>query len=171
LTNNFYTLCYAIFMYKIFLMLYKFSNQLTEWMNNYSSFVALVARLYVAYQFFQSGWLKITSWPSTLNLFQNEYKIIGMSPEIAAYLGTAAELVLPVFFLLGLGARSPALIFFIYNICCVIFYPILLTPDFYCALKDHILWGVLIGIILFYGYGKISLDHLLQKKMCKAYKY
>lgn len=149
----------------------KSSNAITSFLDILSSVFALFIRLYLFRIFFWSGWLKVTAWSSTLHLFQYEYKIVGMSPTVAAYLGTGAELILPIFLLLGFGARIPAIIFFIFNVFNVIFYPELLKPEYFCALKDHILWGVLIAIIVFYGHGKISIDYLLQRKVCKEYKF
>lgn len=158
-------------MRNILLIYCKFSNFLTGILDRCAFFFALVVRIYLAQVFLWSGWLKLTSWSSTVYLFQYEYKIVGMSPMVAAYLGTVAELSLPLFLLFGIGGRIPAILFFIFNIFNVIFYPALLKPEFACALKDHILWGVLIAVIVFYGYGKISIDYLLQKKVCKDYKY
>jgi putative oxidoreductase len=158
-------------MRKIFSTLCKISNLFTEGLDAGASIAALAIRLYLAKIFLWSGWLKVTAWSSTLFLFQNEFTIVGMSPVTAAYLGTAAELILPIFFILGFGARLPALAFFIFNVFNVLFYPELLKPEFACALKDHIIWGILIAVIVFYGYGKISLDYLLQKKVCSDYKY
>src|SRR5438445_407541 len=93
----------------------KISNWLTEALNYLAPWVILFIRFYLLKIFFISGWLKLTSWPSTLYLFQNEYKIVGLSPVLAAYIGTAAELGLPLFLLVGLGARLPALLLFIFN--------------------------------------------------------
>ena len=33
----------------------------------------LLARLWVAWQFLKSGWLKLSSWETTLFLFEEEY--------------------------------------------------------------------------------------------------
>ena len=55
----------------------------------------LFCRLWVAWVFFNSGLIKISSWDSTLYLFELEYQVPILPWELAAYLGTAAELVLP----------------------------------------------------------------------------
>src|SRR5688572_2003991 len=102
----------------------KISNIVTHCLNFSSHFVALGIRAYLCKIFFWSGWLKLTSWSSTLYLFQHEYKIVGMSPVMAAYLGTAAEIALPIFLILGLGARIPAVALFVFNIFNVIYYPV-----------------------------------------------
>lgn len=148
----------------------KISNLFTKLLNFSSHFVVLGIRAYLCKIFFWSGWLKLTAWSSTLYLFEHEYKIVGMSPLMAAYVGTAAELTLPIFLILGLGARIPAAALFIFNIFNVIYYPLLLKPEFAAALKDNIIWGILIGILMLYGPGKLSIDCWIQRRFCKDYK-
>ena len=94
----------------------KVSNVITDAMNWLAPLFQLGIRIYFLRVFLWSGWLKITSWDSTLYLFAHEYKIVGMSPTVAAYLGTAAEIGLPILLFLGLGARIPAILLFIFNI-------------------------------------------------------
>lgn len=149
----------------------KISNLITDCLDFSSHFVMFGIRAYLCKIFFWSGWLKLTAWSSTLYLFEHEYKIVGMSPVMAAYLGTAAEVALPVFLILGLGARIPATALFIFNIFSVIFYPTLLKPEFALALKDNVIWGILIAVVVLYGHGKISLDYWIQKRVCKEYRY
>jgi putative oxidoreductase len=69
----------------------------------------LLARIAPAAVFFKSGLNKTDNWDSTLDLFANEYKVPVLPTELAAYLGTAAELACPVLLLLGLGARFGAM--------------------------------------------------------------
>ena len=57
---------------------------------------ALVARAYLAQVFFLSGLTKIRDWDTTLLLFTEEYRVPLLPPDLAAVLGTAGELVLPV---------------------------------------------------------------------------
>jgi putative oxidoreductase len=121
---------------------------------------ALAIRLYVARVFLASGLIKIMGWNSTLALFANEFHVPLLPPTVAAYLGTAAELGLPVLLALGLGTRFAAVALFAFNIVAVISYPDLSDA----GLKDHMLWGALILVTFFYGPGKISLDALLQRR-------
>ena len=121
---------------------------------------ALSVRLYVARVFFASGLIKIMSWNSTLALFANEFHVPLLPPVAAAYLGTAAELGLPVLLALGIGTRFAAVVLFVFNIVAVISYPDLSDA----GLKDHMLWGALILVTFFYGPGKISVDHILQRR-------
>ncbi len=152
-------------------VLLNISNKLTEALDWCASLFSLLIRLYIAKVFVWSGWLKITSWSSTVYLFEHEFKVFLLPPALAAYIGTAAEILLPIFMLIGIGARLPALGLFIFNIFSVVSYPLLLTPEYACALKDHVLWGSLIAVILFYGHGRFSLDHLIQRKYYGEYLY
>ena len=68
----------------------------------------LAARLYVAQVFFASGLTKIRDWDITLALFEDEYQVPLLSPALAATLGTAGELVLPVLLAFGLAGRFAA---------------------------------------------------------------
>ncbi|MBI4755630.1 MAG: hypothetical protein HY778_09500 [Betaproteobacteria bacterium] len=52
---------------------------------------------YVGYVFFMSGLLKVETWSGTPFLFENEFEAPPLSPLAGAYLGTAAERVLPLF--------------------------------------------------------------------------
>lgn len=121
---------------------------------------ALAIRLYVARVFFASGLVKIMSWSSTLALFENEFHVPVVSPTAAAYLGTVAELGLPVLLALGIGTRFAALALFVFNIVAVISYPDLSDS----GLKDHMLWGALLLVTLVYGPGKIAVDYWLERR-------
>ncbi len=118
---------------------------------------ALAMRLYVAKVFFISGLLKALRWDSTLALFANEYHVPVLSPQLAAWLGTAAELGLPVLLLLGIGTRAAALALFVFNTVAAASYPDLSAA----GLKDHILWGALLLVIAAYGPGKFAFDRWL----------
>ena len=88
-------------------------------------------------------------------MFENEYRVPVLSPAVAALLGTAAELGLPVLLILGLGTRFAALALFAFNVVAVNSYPDLSDA----GLKDHMLGGALLLVTFFHGPGKWSLDH------------
>ena len=121
--------------------------------------VDLGVRLWVAAVFFKSGLTKIQSWDTTILLFTNEYHVPFLSPETAAYLGTGAELVLPVFVALGLGGRVAAFALFVFNIVAVISYPELEGA----GLEQHYVWGIMLLVTLLHGPGALSLDHLIAR--------
>ncbi len=134
---------------------------IVEKMQSYfTPLLLLFTRLWVANVFLKSGYLKITTWDSTLYLFEEEYQVPLIPWELAAYLGTAAELILPVFLLLGLLTRPMAFVLFVFNIIAVISYPVLWEGGFY----DHQLWGLMILINIVWGAGQISVDQLLKKR-------
>ena len=122
--------------------------------------LVLAIRVWVANVFWKSGMAKIASWDSTVALFTHEYHVPVVSPEIAAFMGTAVELTMPVLLVLGLGARFSAAVLFVLNIVAVISYPDLNE----IGLKDHYYWGLLLLITLLHGPGKLSVDHWLRKK-------
>ena len=72
-------------------------------------------RLFLANVFFKSGLTKIQTWDSTLYLFREEYKVPLLPPDFAAWLGTGAELALPVLLVFGVFGRFAALGLFILN--------------------------------------------------------
>ena len=117
----------------------------------------LAVRLFVAGVFFQSGLTKIANWDSTVSLFENEYAVPLLSPEVAAFAGTGVELVFPVLLALGLGSRLAAFVLFVFNVVAVLSYPDLGAA----GLKDHQTWGLLLLVTLLHGPGPLSLDRLL----------
>ncbi|WP_240207647.1 DoxX family protein [Vibrio sp. CyArs1] len=148
------------------------NTKVTHWLTIYDNliealqrgFVPLLlvfCRLWVSWVFFNSGLTKIASWDSTLYLFEYEYHVPLIPWELAAYMGTAAELVLPVFMVLGLFTRPMAAILFVFNIIAVVSYPLLWEKGFY----DHQLWGLMILIVVVWGPGPISADKLIRSKL------
>jgi putative oxidoreductase len=132
----------------------------TRQLDRLQPIVAFAIRLYVARVFFTSGMIKIGNWAGTLGLFQNEFHVPLLPPHLAAVLGTAAELGLPVFLALGLGTRAAAIALFVFNIVAATSYPGLSVA----GLKDHILWGSLLLVTIFYGPGRIALDHWIGRR-------
>lgn len=118
----------------------------------------LAIRLYVGWQFFKSGWLKIQDWGATLALFENEYKVPVLSPQLAAIMGAGGELFLPLLLCLGLAGRFGAAGLFVVNAMAVISYADLSELGY----ADHVLWGSLLLVIVFHGPGRLSVDHWLQ---------
>jgi putative oxidoreductase len=124
----------------------------------------LLTRLWVSYVFFNSGLTKIAAWSSTLYLFEYEYQVPLLPWQLAAYLGTATELIIPIFILTGLLIRPMAAILFVFNIIAVISYPLLWERGFY----DHQLWGLMILINIIWGAGKVSLDHWIRSRVINS---
>ncbi|HTQ00805.1 MAG TPA: DoxX family protein [Casimicrobiaceae bacterium] len=128
-------------------------------MDKLQSLFALAIRLYLARVFIASALTKLHDWNITLALFENEYHVPLLSPAAAAFLGTAAELGLPILIVAGLGTRFAALALFVFNLVAATSYPDLSDA----GLKDHILWGTLMLVLAVYGPGRFSLDRLLTR--------
>jgi putative oxidoreductase len=123
----------------------------------------LFVRLYVAKVFFWSGFLKLQDWGTTLALFQDEYSVPLLPPDIAAYVGTFGELFFPVLLVLGLATPLGALGMSAVNIMAVVSYWSFLK-DAEPALAQHFLWGTMCLMILLHGPGRLSLDALICRK-------
>ena len=116
----------------------------------------LLARVAPAIVFFKSGLNKTDNWDSTLALFAEEYKVPLLPTELAAYLGTAAELICPVLLVLGFGARfgAAALLGMTFVIQTFV-YPL--------NYAEHLTWAALLLIVLTRGAGALSLDRLIRR--------
>ena len=127
---------------------------------------AFATRLYVSWQFFKSGLLKIGSWETTLSLFQDEYRVPLLPPTLAAVTGTAGELVFPVLVALGLFGRLGAVGLFAVNVLAVVSYAhVLLSDGFEAAIGQHYLWGFMLAMLAIYGPGGWSVDRWLAPRM------
>ena len=120
----------------------------------------LAARFYVAWVFFKAGLTKLRDWESTLLLFEYEYVVPVLNFEVAAYLATFGEIVLPIALVIGLFSRKAALGLFIVNYIAVISFEDLPAAAF----NEHILWGTLMLLVAVWGTGKLSLDSFFKIK-------
>lgn len=127
---------------------------------------AFATRLYVGWQFFKSGLLKIGSWETTLSLFQDEYRVPLLPPTLAAVAGTAGELVFPVLLTLGLFGRIGAVGLFAVNVLAVVSYAhVLYSEGFEAAIGQHYLWGFMLAMLAIYGPGSWSADRWLAPRL------
>ncbi len=138
-------------------------------LNPLQSLFGLGARLYVSWQFLKSGYLKVTSWDSTLYLFENEYHTPVLSPHVAAVAGSFGELLFPTLLVLGIVGRLSAIGLFAVNAMAVISYSqVLLAEGSEAALGQHILWGTLILFLIIYGPGKLSVDYNCERNTLRG---
>lgn len=130
----------------------------------------LVARVAIATVFWRSAQTKFSGWDflgqhwqvynlsqSTFMLFDYEYDLPIIPPDVAAYLATFAEFSLSIAIVLGLLTRLSALA--LLGMTAVI--QIFVYPD---AWPTHSLWAVGLLLLLKNGGGTISLDRLLFKR-------
>lgn len=121
--------------------------------------LALVARIAMAAVFFLSGRTKVTGFltlkDSTYVLFQEEYRIPLLAPELAAHLAAYAEHFLPLLLVLGLFTRGAAL--GLLGMTAVI--EIFVYPD---AWPTHLTWAGLLLLLVARGGGAWSLDRWLR---------
>ena len=140
----------------------KLVHLLARGLNLFQPLLALGVRVWVGIQFWKSGFLKLQSWDSTVYLFREEYHVPILPPELAALVGTFGELFFPVLLFIGLFGRLGALGMSAVNIMAVVSYAhVLLAPGFEGALAQHVLWGFMLLVLIVYGPGRFSLDHLL----------
>ena len=134
-------------------------SPITRGLDALQPLAALLARLYVAQVFFLSGLTKLRDWGTTVALFTDEYKVPFLSPAVAAFMGTAGELVLPVLLVVGLAGRFSALGLFVINVVAVIS----LSEIAPAAMQAHILWGALLAALAIYGLGPWTVDKLMKR--------
>jgi putative oxidoreductase len=135
-------------------------------LDHFRSLVLLGTRFYVGWQFWKSGWLKVTAWNSTLELFRSEYHVPLLPPPVAAVTGAGGELFFPALLFLGLFSRVGALGAFFVNAMAVISYrQVLLAEGSEAALGQHILWGFMLLILAVIGPGRFALDSWLERRL------
>lgn len=134
------------------------------------SLIALLGRFSIAATFWQSGQTKVEGflldpiggdvhlgWPrlaaSTIPLFQEEYRLPVIPPEIAAYAAATAEHVFPLLLLLGLATRLSAFALLMMTLTIQLFvYP--------AAYATHGVWATVLLYLLARGGGAYSFDSL-----------
>ena len=120
------------------------------------SILQLAMRLSVGAVFFNSGLLKYNSWEFAIKLFEQEYKLPLLDPELAARLAMATELVFPLFLFAGLATRLATLpLLGMVFVIEVLVYP--------WAWAEHLMWASILALLLTRGPGVFSLDYLIEK--------
>ncbi|MDG5978013.1 DoxX [Hydrogenophaga taeniospiralis CCUG 15921] len=142
-----------------------------------NTLLAFIARFSIAAVFWKSGQTKIeglaidiVSGEFTLGmprlsdnavfLFQEEYKLPVLSPELGATLAALGEHILPVFILLGLATRLSALGLLGMTLVIQLF----VYPDAY---PTHGTWAAVLLYLMAHGPGKLSIDAWIARR-CAA---
>lgn len=125
------------------------------------SLALLFTRVVLAGIFWRSGRTKVeegsllTLSDTTFFLFKEEYSAVPLPPELAAYMATWAEHLLPVLLVLGLGTRLSALALIGMTLVIQIF----VYPEAWWTV--HALWLAMALQLVTRGPGSLSLDRLL----------
>lgn len=121
--------------------------------------VLLVARLGIASVFFLSGRTKVDGilhiTDGTYALFESEYHVPLLPPDIAAHAATYSEHLFSILLVLGLFTRVSALAFL--GMTAVI--EIFVYPD---AWPTHLSWAGLLLLLIARGGGRFGLDRALK---------
>jgi putative oxidoreductase len=134
-------------------------------LDHLQSVLLLATRVWVSWQFLKAGWLKLTTWDVTLELFRSEYAVPVLSPGAAAVLGTFGELFFPALLIAGFLSRMAALGLFAVNALAVVSYWHVIGAEGYeAALAQHVLWGFMLIVLAVCGAGNLSQDAFLARK-------
>lgn len=133
------------------------TTRLNVWISH--DLIALAARISVGAIFFMSGRTKVdgllTVNDTAYTLFQEEYKVPLLPPEVAAHLATYAEHLFPLLLVLGLFTRLSA--FALLGMTAVIQF--FVYPD---AWPTHLSWAVPLLYLIGRGAGGLSADRALR---------
>ena len=133
---------------------------LFSWLEKLSAVLDIALRIWIARVFFMSGLTKIQTWDTTLMLFEYEYSVPVIPFQLAAYMATAGELMLPVLLVLGLFTRFGLAGLFVLNLVAAISYPDI-SP---AGIQQHIMWGLMMVVLLIHGPKLFSVDYWLDKR-------
>jgi len=137
---------------------------LSRLLDHFRSLMLLATRFYVGWQFWKSGWLKVSAWSTTLDLFRTEYHVPLLPPDVAAVAGASGELFFPALLFLGLFSRVGALgAFFVNGMAVISYRQVLLAEGSEAALGQHVLWGFMLLVLALCGPGRIALDAWLER--------
>jgi putative oxidoreductase len=135
----------------------RITTRLNGWISH--DLIALAARISVGAIFFMSGRTKVdgvlTVNDTAYALFQEEYKVPLLPPELAAHLATYAEHLFPLLLVLGLFTRLSA--FALLGMTAVIQF--FVYPD---AWPTHLSWAVPLLYLVGRGAGGLSADRALR---------
>ncbi len=115
----------------------------------------LLFRLAIASVFLPAGFLKASSWESTVALFQDEYKVPVLAPTVAAILATTFEIACSSLLIAGFATRLATLPLLAQIATIQLFV-------YSQAWHEHLVWGSILLFLMTRGAGAVSLDHLVR---------
>ena len=120
------------------------------------SIIQLAGRIGVGAVFFKAGLLKYNSFEFAVRLFEEEYKVPVLPPELAARIAMVQELTIPILLFLGLATR-------VATIPLLGMIAVIQTFVYPNAYNDHLVWGSILVLLLTRGPGVFSLDHFIER--------
>lgn len=122
------------------------------------SLIQLAMRIAIGFVFFNSGLLKARSFEFAVKLFEDEYRLPLLPPELAARLAMSVEIVVPLFIFAGLATRLATLpLLGMVGVIQLLVYP--------QAWVEHLLWTSVLLVLLTRGPGAFSLDYLIERSL------
>ncbi len=138
------------------------------------SLIAFVGRFSIAAVFWKSGQTKIEGIAidivegtfeigmpqlsaSAVPLFEHEYQLPLLAPQLAAQMAAFAEHLFPLLLLIGLATRFSALALFVMTLVIQVF----VYPDAY---PTHGVWAAVLLMLAAKGPGALSLDHFIARR-------
>jgi putative oxidoreductase len=118
------------------------------------SAMQVLFRLAVGSVFLRAGLNKIASWPLTVQLFQDEYKVPVLPPGVAATMAATFEIGCSILLIVGLATRVATLP--LLGMIAVI--QLFVYPGAY---SEHLTWASILIFLLTRGPGAASLDRFL----------
>ena len=132
------------------------ARSLETWIGH--DLLALAARGGIAGVFWLSGRTKVDGWLSVsenaVALFEDEYKVPVLPPELAAHLAAYAEHLFPALLVLGLATRVSALALLVMTAVIQVFvYPL--------AWPTHLVWTAALLYLVGRGAGRFAVDRVV----------
>ncbi len=126
--------------------------------------LGLMMRVAIGMIFLKSGLTKIASWDITISLFQDEYMVPLLPPELAAYLAAAAELGCSALIFAGFATRLAALPLLGMTLVIQTF----VYPQNWI---EHLTWASMLLFLISRGPGMLSADHVIRRWLEEHWGY
>jgi putative oxidoreductase len=136
-----------------------FARRALRWLDRIPYWLlAIPLRVAVAMVFWNSAMVHLANWDTTLALFEDEYKVPVLPPDLAADMAVSIELSMPVLLVLGLLTRAASLALLGMTIVIEVFvYPL--------AWPTHLQWAAMMLVLIARGPGTVSLDWLIRRRL------
>jgi putative oxidoreductase len=119
--------------------------------------LALPLRLAVATVFWNSAMSHLANWQTTIELFETDYSLPFLPPDLAAYMAVSIEVSTPILLVVGLLTRATA--FILLGMTTVI--EVFVYPE---AWPTHIQWVAMLLVLLCRGAGTLSMDQAIRRR-------